>query len=120
MEQVVATEEELDDEGRIVVQVKGIEIGIFKIDDEYYGVPNWCPHQNGPLCSGQMTGRTEATFDRDTLTLDVHWRDEGEVVSCPWHGWQYNVTTGECISRKGSSLPTYDVRAENGEIIVSF
>lgn len=116
---VVADADELPVGGRIVVQIEGKEIGVFNVDGEYFAYTNWCMHQAGPVCEGALTGTQRAKFDRETLELELEWTDEGKILNCPWHGWEYDVTTGDCLSRKGVKLSSYPVSIEDGEIVVS-
>jgi nitrite reductase/ring-hydroxylating ferredoxin subunit len=116
---VVAKEAEFSENERIIVQLKGREIAVFNVDGEYHAYTNWCAHQSGPICEGELSGTSEATFDPETLELELEWGREDEILNCPWHGWEYDVTTGECLSRKGIQLPEYPVRVEDDEIIVT-
>jgi nitrite reductase/ring-hydroxylating ferredoxin subunit len=118
-EHVVAAVEDLEAGERVVVEVAGREIGVFDLGDEYVAYPNVCQHQQGPLCEGTVTGTTEADFDRDTLDLDIDWTKEGEVLSCPWHGWEYHLRSGQCLSRQDLRLPGFDVEERDGQIVVS-
>jgi len=104
---------------KFVTQIEGKEIAVFNIEGEYRAYLNWCPHQGGPVCEGNLTGTQKSTFDRETLDLDLEWTQEGEILNCPWHGWEFEVRTGESLSRKGVKLPSYAVEVEDGEIIVS-
>jgi nitrite reductase/ring-hydroxylating ferredoxin subunit len=114
----VASADELADGDRKVVQVEGREIGIFNVEGTFYAYSNWCAHQSGPVCEGNITGTYEATFDRDTLEYELEWTDEGNVLNCPWHGWEYDIRDGECLSREKVQLPSYPVTVEDGEVIV--
>ena len=49
----------------------------------------------------------------------LEWTEEGHILNCPWHGWEYDVTTGECLSRNRVRLPAHDVEVRDGEIVVS-
>lgn len=118
-EHVVAEVGALDPGERLIVQLEGREIGVFRRGDEYRSYPNWCPHQGGPLCEGSLTGTQETTFDRKTLEQDTQWIRDGEVLTCPWHGWQFDIDTGNCLSREKIKLPSYPVSVEDGQIIVS-
>ena len=115
----VTTEGELKDGERLIVQIEGREIGIFLKNGKYHAYLNWCPHQSGPVCEGTITGTQESSFDRETLELETHWTREGQILNCPWHGWEFDINTGECLSRGKIKLPTYPVDIENGEIVVS-
>lgn len=112
----IANESEFDDSerGRIITEIRGKEIAVFRVDGEYHGVLNYCVHQAGPLCEGRVTGDTEIAEDGWT------WKStrEDEVISCPWHAWKFDITDGECIDDDQYSVPTYDVEVEDGEIYV--
>lgn len=110
---------ELSDGDRILVELEGRQIGVFNVGGEYVAYANWCVHQGGPLCEGGLTGTQKATYNREELRLETEWHREGEVIMCPWHGWKYDLTSGECLSRKGGKLREYPVRVEDGTIIVT-
>lgn len=116
---IVADTDDLAEGERIVIEISGRQIGVFNIDGEYYAYANWCAHQGGPVCEGGTTGQQSASFDRETLETTVEWERDGEILVCPWHGWQFNLTTGDCPSRPSRRLPTYPVRVEDGQVIVS-
>lgn len=117
-EYVVADANELGDGDRIVFETAGREICVFNHEGEYHAYLNWCPHQNGPVCEGMLGGTIDAEFDRDSLKVSLTSSREGEVLACPWHGWEFDVTDGRCLSRAGVKLPSYPVRVEDSEIIV--
>ena len=116
---VVASADEIGEGERALVQLKGREIGVFNVDGEYHAFANWCAHQSGPCCEGPITGTQGAEFDRDTLEYTLEWIKEGQILNCPWHGWEFDVTTGECLSRKGKSLASFPVRVEDGDVVVT-
>ena len=104
---------------RLVVELKGKEIAVFQVEGEYYAYVNWCAHQAGPACEGNITGTVEAEYDGDSGGLEVEYCKQGEILNCPWHGWEYDLTSGECLSRQGVILPQYDVEVEDGDLLVS-
>ena len=114
----VAAAGELQDGDRKVVQIEGREVGVFNLDGEYYAYSNWCAHQSGPVCEGTITVTYEATFDRETLEYELQWSEDETVLNCPWHGWEYDVRNGECLSRESVELPSYPVTVENGDVVV--
>lgn len=116
---IVATTEMLSDGDHLVVELKGREVAVFNVAESYYAYPNWCPHQGGPLCEGQITGNTDVSFDRDTLEYDVRWTKEGEVLVCPWHAWEFDLTENAFLHDGDVSLPSYPVRVEDGDVVVS-
>ncbi len=87
---VVATVDEIPPGGRKIVELEGRSFGIFNLAGEFYAIRNACPHEGGPLCQGVITG---------FVTSDAPGRYEyvrrGEVVRCPWHGWEFDIKTGQ-------------------------
>lgn len=118
-EHKVAEVDELENGDRVVMELEGREIGVFKIEGKYFAYTSWCAHQSGPICEGQVGGTVEATFDRDSRETTREWTREGQLIRCPWHDWEYDLESGECLSKQGIRLPEHDVRVEDGEIIVS-
>ena len=116
---VVTDASELSDGDRIVVELEGREIGVFRLNGELHAYLNWCAHQGGPLCEGALTGTYESSYDRDENEVSLEWSREGEVLMCPWHGWEYDALSGECLSRGSVQLPSYPVDEVDGDIVVS-
>ena len=116
---VVAAADEVGDGERVVTELKGREIAVFNLGGEYRAYLNWCRHQGGPICEGNLTGTVEASYDRDSGETSLSWSREGEVLMCPWHGWEYDVTSGDCLSKRSVGLPSYPVEVRDGELIVT-
>ncbi len=72
-------------------------IALFNVDGTFYALDGVCPHQGGPLGQGTL---------------------EGCVVTCPWHGWQFDVTSGQHQFHQNLVQPCFDVRVEDGWILV--
>jgi nitrite reductase (NADH) small subunit len=99
-----------------VVTIGGRQIGIFNINGEFYGLPNVCPHQTGPLCEGKETTGTLVARKEDDWKF--RWDYEGEIVACPWHGLEYHVLTGRCLAFPNINLRRYEVFVEDGKVKV--
>jgi NAD(P)H-dependent nitrite reductase small subunit len=84
--------------GSKVVEIKEQVVAIFNMQGEFYALDNTCPHQGGPLGEGYL--------------------EEGGVISCPWHGWTFDVKTGISPIDPDLKVGCYPVRIEDGEIIV--
>lgn len=117
-EHVVARDGDISEGERITVQLEGREVTVFNLDGEYHAYTNWCAHQSGPVCEGVLTGTQVAELDEATGDLEVEWVQEGEILTCPWHGWEYDVVSGECLSKEGVALPPHPVEVEDGEVVV--
>lgn len=118
-EHTVADADEIAEGERIVVQIEGKPIGIFNIDNEYYAYLSWCAHQSGPCAEGNITGTEIADFDSENLQTELSYEKEGEILNCPWHGWEYDLKSGECLSRDNISLAQFPVSVEDGKIVVN-
>jgi 3-phenylpropionate/trans-cinnamate dioxygenase ferredoxin component len=79
------------------VEVEGKSIALFNVNGKVYATDNACLHQGGPLGEGML---------------------EDEVVTCPWHMWQYNVRTGENLEDSMLKVDTYPVRVSGDDIEV--
>jgi nitrite reductase/ring-hydroxylating ferredoxin subunit len=87
---VVATVDEIPPGGRKIVEIAGRSIGVFNIDGAFYALRNRCPHQGGELCRGRISGFVSATKPGEYLT-----NRHGQILRCPWHGWEFDITTGQ-------------------------
>jgi nitrite reductase/ring-hydroxylating ferredoxin subunit len=75
---------------RKIVRVAGRSIGVFNVDGEFFAIRNRCPHQGAPLCEGKLWGMLSA----DTPG-NFHYEARKEILTCIWHGWEFNVRTGQ-------------------------
>jgi nitrite reductase/ring-hydroxylating ferredoxin subunit len=116
---VVGRTSDLAEGERMIVLLDGAEVGVFNVGGEYVAYPNWCPHMGAPLCEGPLDGTIESSFDKETLETDLSWGREDEMLSCPWHGFEFDVTSGECRSDGQYKLREFPTRVEDGHIIVS-
>lgn len=90
-------------------------VGVFNVNGEYYAMKNDCPHQRAPLCEGKLTG----TNTSDTPG-EYNWERDGQIVTCPWHGWEFDVTTGESVFNPHKvKAKTFDATVEESETSAS-
>jgi nitrite reductase (NADH) small subunit len=94
----VATLSELTPGSSKAVEVAGTTIALFNVDGTVFALDNTCLHQGGPLGEGML---------------------EGDVVTCPWHMWEYNVRTGEKVGNPSLKVSRYEVRIEGGDVKVA-
>lgn len=86
----VATVAEIPVGQRKIVEVAGRTVGVFNVNGEYFALRNTCPHQGGPLCKGRATGFLFA--DKPGY---LTYTRKGEILRCPWHGWEFDIRTGQ-------------------------
>jgi nitrite reductase (NADH) small subunit len=80
------------------VEVNGKAIAVFNCDGTFYAIDNLCKHKGGPLGEGELDGTT---------------------VTCPWHGWAYDVTSGVCADEPDCTVATYAVRVDGNDVLVA-
>lgn len=113
----VCDESELPPGERTTLSVGTREIGVLNIDGTYYALSNVCPHQRGPVCEGAVKREIEGEYVGPGKPIHEFYSDT-VTVSCPWHGWEYDVETGEHVGDRRFSVPTYDVVVEDERIFV--
>lgn len=110
---VVARLEEFPPGSRRIVRVGGREIGVFRVDERFYAVRNRCPHQGAPLCIGRIFPRISSPQPGE-FALGTG----PPLLVCPWHGWQYDVSTGQSYSPGDPRAKSYGVSvASGGELV---
>ena len=80
------------------VQVAGKNIALFNVDGSFYAVDDTCLHRGGPLGEGELTGH---------------------LVTCPWHGWKYDVRTGISITNPAAQVNCYETKVEGEDLSIS-
>ncbi len=108
---VVGKVSELPPSSRRIVRVNGREIGVFNVKGKYYALRNLCPHQSAPLCLGELTGL--AVSDEPG---EIEWTREGEILRCPWHGWEFDISNGSTIFQSKARVKTYEVQVEKATL----
>ena len=81
-----------------VVEANGKAVAVFNCDGRFYALDNTCSHRGGPLGEGELAGTT---------------------VTCPWHGWEYDVTSGTCATNPSVTQQRFDVKVEGEDLLVS-
>src|SRR3989441_3216707 len=79
----------------IVAEVNGKTLAVFNVDGTFHAIDNTCVHRGGPLGEGEL---------------------EGSVVTCPWHGWQYDVKSGKSINNPSACVKSYQVKVEGSDV----
>lgn len=106
----VATVAEIPPGGRKIVEVEGRSIGVFNVRGNFYALRNLCPHQFAPLCEGSIVGTTLPSRPGEYI-----WGREGEIVRCPWHGWEFDITSGRSVfNPHAMRVRAYPVTVEHG------
>lgn len=110
--------EEFEDTDRKILSIGGVEVGVFLVDGRYYAYENRCVHQGGPVCEGLIMGKVRAVLEEDKNLLREEFTDEETHLVCPWHGYEYDITTGRCAADRRIGLRSYDVIERAGNLYV--
>jgi nitrite reductase (NADH) small subunit len=79
------------------VEFEGRVFALYNIDGVFSALDGICPHQGGPLAEGSI---------------------EGTTVTCPWHGWQFDVRTGKTLLGSKIKQTVYEVKIEDQDVLV--
>ena len=85
----------LPDGGVEPVVADGLDVALFRRGDEIFAIGNECAHKGGNLCDGRV---------------------EGDIVTCPLHGWEFDLRSGACMTIPGESVPGFVASVEDGAI----
>jgi len=117
-EKFVAKASEMTDGDRRIVFVGDHEIGVFRHEGQYYAYSNFCLHQGGPACEGLTIAKVEEKLRPDKTSLGLSFSDSEMHFVCPWHGMEYDMKTGECVSDRKMKLKKYQVVEKGDEVYV--
>ena len=90
--------DEVVDGRALAVEVDGLRLAIYRVEDHVYVLSGRCPHANGPMGKG--------------------WIEEGEAV-CPLHRWRFKLATGRCTTVRGEGLHRFASEVRDGEVWVA-
>lgn len=107
----IANAEDIQDGDRKIVDVEGRSIGLYRVKGEYYALHNRCPHEGAQLCKGLVCGTT-----MPSEVYQYEYGREGEIVRCPWHGWEFDIKTGKSLFDEKVRTRTYKVQVVDGKI----
>ncbi len=93
----VAAKSEIGTGSGKIVEVGDRQVALFQVDGNYCAIDNICPHRGGPLGEGDV---------------------EGTVVTCPWHGWQFDVCTGESPVNPAAKVQKFNIKAEGDDLLL--
>lgn len=80
------------------VTIDGKAVALMNVNGVFYAMDNACAHRGGPLGEGVV---------------------DGEAIVCPWHGWQYDVKTGQCLTNPNAKVTCYAVKQEGDHLLVT-
>lgn len=93
----VAQKSEIKEGQGKLVNVNGKELALFTVNNQFFAIDNTCLHRGGPLSEGFQAENT---------------------ITCPWHGWQFDITTGKNIMPGTGKLNSYKILVEGEDIFI--
>lgn len=94
----ICKETEIKEGGARTMRVLARSVAVFRINGNLYGLEADCKHMRASIASGKI---------------------EGTIVTCPAHGWRYDITTGDCLNEPWAKLKTYGIDIEDGNVYIT-
>ncbi|HMN52306.1 MAG TPA: Rieske (2Fe-2S) protein [Xanthobacteraceae bacterium] len=114
----VAKASEMSDGDRRIIRANKREICVFHKDGAFHAYSNTCLHQGGPACEGLLINNVVDVVTPDRLYHGQTFGDKLHFV-CPWHGWEYDLKSGEAIGSEGKKrLRSFEVVQRGDDIFV--
>ena len=80
-------------------------VGVYNVGGSLHAIVNYCSHEGAPLCLGLLGGLRRVR--------------DGQIVRCPWHNWEFDVTTGQNLADPKRRVRTYDVDVADGQVYLT-
>jgi 3-phenylpropionate/trans-cinnamate dioxygenase ferredoxin subunit len=96
------------------VEVEGRALVVLRQGEEFFALRDRCPHQGAPLSAGHLGGTPLPCRPGEP----VEYGRLGEVLTCPWHGWEFDVRTGRALANPQARVRAYPVRREGERLLV--
>ena len=116
--QAAGSSADIPEEGRLVVDIGGQTVGIFRVKGRLYAYENTCPHQGGPVCQGLIIPAVREVVNSEQVSTGYAF-DENEMrIVCPWHGYEFSIESGSHPAKAEIRLKGVPVSEENGVVYV--
>lgn len=109
---------DFNDGRRVMLRIDGRDVFVFERDGRFHAFENVCPHMGGPVGEGILIGKVEAVLDEDQQLVRERFSTEEIHIVCPWHGWEYDIETGECAANRRFRLRRYEAVQRGEDVYV--
>lgn len=111
---------EFEDPGRKVIEVNGVEIGVYKLGSDFFAYENICPHMGGPVCQGRIIAKIDEVIADDRTSKGLAFSKTQLNAVCPWHAYEFDIRTGQHAGNRKLRLKSVKVRvSDQGDVIVT-
>jgi nitrite reductase/ring-hydroxylating ferredoxin subunit len=117
-EQKIGRTSDFKNGDRRIVFLGETEIGVFRDNNEFFAYSNTCVHQGGPACEGLIIAKVEEKLMPDKTSRGLYFSDAETHFVCPWHGYEYDLRTGECAADRKLKLRRYEVVQKGDDLYV--
>lgn len=97
-----------------IVEIDAKEFGVARWNGKYFAMRNICPHQSAPLCRGRLLPDITASAPVGMILAD----SDRAVVTCPWHGWEFRLETGQSVWNTRYRVRSYELKVKDGRVLV--
>lgn len=102
---------------KVVLDFDGKKVIVVNVAGTLRAVGAVCAHQGGPLDLGGVFDEVRARVGADGKVIE-YLANEGNVVACPWHGWEYDMETGRCLWNERYRVATYRIERDGDEVYI--
>jgi len=99
-----------------LVPVGKYGVGVYNIGGSLHAIANYCAHEGAPLCAGFVGGTNEFAPDAPGHLRYVR---EGRILRCPWHQWEFDITTGQTVADAAKRVRIYQVDVTDGQVYLT-
>jgi nitrite reductase/ring-hydroxylating ferredoxin subunit len=96
-----------------MLSVGGRRVGLYRVGGALHALADRCPHRGAPLCSGMIARPIQA--ERATITVGP----VASSVRCPWHKWEFDIATGQCLVDERLRVRRYAVHLDGDDVVVT-
>jgi nitrite reductase (NADH) small subunit len=111
--------DDFKESGRLVLKCGDAEVGVFLLEGEFYAWHNECAHRGGPVCQGRIMKRVVEPVASDGTVRALQYDARDTHIICPWHGYEYNIRTGEHPGHAAIKLRKASVTVRDGGVYVT-
>ncbi len=118
VELYVGNVDEFENGGCKIIGQGDVEIGVFRIGEEFHAYRNICPHQGGPVCQGRILEKVEQNLAEDKTNRGLSFSNYHIHIICPWHGYEFDLKTGAHPGDRRVRLRGHEIERRGNEIYV--